>query len=194
MITLRRNKVLQNFIGLGTYEGDHQDLAKHWVVGFSVLMLSSLITCTINIYFYFSNVKVVTELMFCCSIYVIIVTSYWTILAHRNEVRGFVIEIQTTVAQSRIEFNRFWCEIETPHHARLYYSLDFFSSAGNALRHDRHYEETEIYLEKITRIYFYLTLCTSILYGFVPVLIVTYDIIMDKYSLKSWSLHYNNVW
>lgn len=61
-------------------------------------------------------------------------------------------------------------------------------------RNDSFYVETELHLQKTTKFYFRLTLGASILYGLVPFLIVFYDLAMDQYSLKSWSLHYNNVW
>lgn len=179
---MRRNKVLQKFIGLGTYEGEDQNLSRPWVTFFTCLMMSSFITCTINIYFFFSNVKVVTELMFCCAIYIVIISSYWTILFNRSEARSFLIEIQETANKS-MRFRRYF----RFHNIKI-------SLTGHKVRKDDFYERTEAYLEKITKLYFYLTLCTSILYGLVPFLIVSYDLYMDKYSLKSWSLHYNNVW
>lgn len=101
MITLRRNKVLQNFIGFGEYVGENQSLDKLWIVCVSTLMLSSLVTCLINIFYFFSNVKVVTELMFCCVIYVIIIGSYWTVLMQWGRVRQIVVDIQKTVDESK---------------------------------------------------------------------------------------------
>lgn len=103
MITLRQNKVLQNLIGFGEYVGKNQSLDKFWIVCESTLMLSSFVTCLINIFFFFSNVKVVTELMFCCVIYVIIIGSYWTVLMQWKYVRQIIVDIQETVDESKFE-------------------------------------------------------------------------------------------
>lgn len=65
---------------------------------------------------------------------------------------------------------------------------------GITVRRDHHYENTEHHVEKTTKIFFYSTICASILYGMVPFLIVFYDLFKEKYTLNSWSLHYNNVW
>lgn len=49
-------------------------------------------------------------------------------------------------------------------------------------------------VHKITKYYFIATLGGSFMYGFCPFLVVFYNLARDSYSLRSWSLHYNNVW
>lgn len=95
LVTLRFNKFLQNFVGLGGYDENNSHLATRWVTFLALLTGSSFTTCSINVYFFFSNVKVVTELMFCAAIYVIILSGYFTVLCNREQIRQFFIKIQT---------------------------------------------------------------------------------------------------
>lgn len=104
MITLQLNKFLQNFVGFGGYEPGNSHLATRWVAFLTILMGSSFTTCSINVYFFFSNVKVVTELMFCAAIYVIIISSFYTVLTNREAVRSYFIKIQELTEQRAYYF------------------------------------------------------------------------------------------
>lgn len=100
MLTLERNKMLQNLVGLGGYDEEETPLATRRIVVMTILMGSSLVTCSINLYFFIGNVKVATELMFCAAIYVIVFCSFFTVIQNRSTVRGFLFEIQKRVDES----------------------------------------------------------------------------------------------
>lgn len=62
------------------------------------------------------------------------------------------------------------------------------------VKKDSFYADTEAFIHQLTKIFFILTLGGSFMYGFCPFLVVFYNLAADTYSMKSWSLHYNNVW
>lgn len=101
MITLQRNKWLQNLVGLGTYDQKMTPLAKHRIALMNVLMGSSLVTCFVSLIRFISNVKVATELMFCAAIYVVVFSSFSIVIANRETVRGFFFEIQKRAEESK---------------------------------------------------------------------------------------------
>lgn len=105
MLTLQRNKWLQNLVGLGTYDQKVTPLATARIVGMSILMGSSLGTCTISLIQFIGNVKVATELMFCAAIYVVVFSSFSIVIANRETVRGFFFEIQKRADESECIFN-----------------------------------------------------------------------------------------
>lgn len=92
--------MLQDLVGLGGYNERDVPLATGKVIAMSILMGSSLVTCTINLYRFLGNVKVATELMFCAAIYVIVFCSFFTVISNRSTVRGFFFEIQKRVEES----------------------------------------------------------------------------------------------
>lgn len=100
MLTLQRNKWLQNLVGLGTYDQKVTPLASTRIIGMSILMGSSLGTCGISLIRFIGNVKVATELMFCAAIYVVIFSSFFIVIANRETVRGFFFEIQKRAEES----------------------------------------------------------------------------------------------
>lgn len=194
MITLRRNKWLQNLIGLGTYDQNVSPLATHRIVGMSLLMGSSLIPCSISLVRFIGNVKVATELMFCAAIYVVIFCSFTIVVANRETVRGFFFEIQKRAEESEWikEFVTYSIVIR-----RIDKSISIgrkYSVAGNAARNDSFYADAEAFIHKLTLIFFILTLGGSFMYGFCPFLVVFYHLAANSYSVRVWSLHYNNVW
>lgn len=67
-------------------------------------------------------------------------------------------------------------------------------TVGNAARGDNFYLGVERFIHKLTKMYFFATLGGSFMYGFCPFLVVFYYLAFDTYSLRVWSLHYNNVW
>lgn len=93
--------MLQNLVGLGGYDEEKTPLATRRIVVMTILMGSSLVTCSINLYFFIGNVKVATELMFCAAIYVIVFCSFFTVIQNRSTVRGFLFEIQKRVDESK---------------------------------------------------------------------------------------------
>lgn len=183
MITLQRNKSLQHLVGLGTYDQKESPLAKMRIVGMSILMGTSLIPCGISLVQFIGNVKVATELMFCAAIYVVVFSSFFIVILNRETVRGFFFEIQKRAEESEYVIN--FSDLVLNY---------IFSFAGNAARNDNYYAENEEFIHRLTKIFFILTLGGSFMYGFCPFLVVFYNLAADTYSVKSWSLHYNNVW
>lgn len=100
MLTLQRNKWLQNLVGLGNYDQKVSPLASARIIGMSILMGSSLGTCSISLVRFIGNVKVATELMFCAAIYVVVFSSFFIVIANRGTVRGFFFEIQKHAEES----------------------------------------------------------------------------------------------
>lgn len=101
MIVLEHNKNLQNLIGLGGYSNDpNAPMATRQLIAMTILMSSSLVTCSINLYNYKSQVKIATELMFCAALYVIVLSSFFTFIQKRDTVRGLFHEIQKFVDSS----------------------------------------------------------------------------------------------
>lgn len=187
--------MLQNLVGLGSYDEKFSPLATRKIVAMSILMGSSLVTCSINLYFFIGNVKVATELMFCAAIYVIVFCSFFTVIQNRSTVRGFFFEIQKRVEESKlrnesVQFNLLLFRIRIKY-TSLYL---FLKNVGNAARGDNFYLGVERFVHKLTKLYFIATLGGSFMYGFCPFLVVFYYLAFDTYSLRVWSLHYNNVW
>lgn len=108
MITLQRNKFLQNLVGLGTYDQRVSPLATQRIMCMSILMGTSLVPCTISLVRFIGNVVVATELMFCAAIYVVVFASFIIVILNRETVRGFFFEIQ-----KRAEESEFKCDFLT---------------------------------------------------------------------------------
>lgn len=100
MITLQRNKWLQNLVGLGTYDTRDSPLDNRKIVVLSMLCGSSLVTCIISLVRFIGNVIVATELMFCAAIYVVVFASFSIVILNRETVRGFFFEIQKRAEES----------------------------------------------------------------------------------------------
>lgn len=100
MIVLGHNKNLQNLIGLGGYDDPNAPMATRQLIGMTILMSSSLVTCSINLYNYKSQVKIATELMFCAALYVIVLSSFFTFIQKRDTIRELFHEIQRFVDSS----------------------------------------------------------------------------------------------
>lgn len=187
MIVLEHNKNLQNLIGLGGYDDPNTPMATRQLFAMTILMSSSLITCSINLYNYKSQVKIATELMFCAALYVIVLSSFFTFIKERDTVRGLFHEIQRFVDSSEYfdGFDHILCQ-----------KLDFFfqKKKGNAHRNDDFYPKTEKMIQTLTKYYFIFTLAGSVIYGFVPFMVVGFCMARDTYTLNKWTLHYNNVW
>lgn len=98
---LKHNKNLQKLIGLGGYEQEDVPMAKRQLTFMSILMSSSMITCSINLYNYMGQVKIATELMFCAALYTVVLSSFFTVIRNRDTVRGFFHEIQRFVDESK---------------------------------------------------------------------------------------------
>lgn len=101
MIVLEHNKNLQNLIGLGGYSDPNAPMATRQLIAMTILMSTSLVTCSINLYNYKSQVKIATELMFCAALYVIVLSSFFTFIQKRDTVRGLFHEIQRFVDSSK---------------------------------------------------------------------------------------------
>lgn len=69
-----------------------------------------------------------------------------------------------------------------------------FSQKGNTYRNDDFYPKTEKMIQTLTKYYFILTLAGSVIYGFVPFMVVGFCKARKTYTLSMWTLHYNNVW
>lgn len=90
MIVLKRNKVLQEIIGLGGYEDRN-------------LSIKTRQSICINLYRYMNNAKVATELMFCAAIYVIVLSSLFTVIRNCDTVRGFYFDIEDLANSSKLK-------------------------------------------------------------------------------------------
>lgn len=197
MKTLQRNKWLQNLIGLGTYDQRVTPLATRRIIGMSILMGTCLIPCSISLVRFIGNVVVATELMFCAAIYVVVFSSFFIVIANRETVRGFFFEIEKRAEESERIKRIFPCSNRiTFCGINRFKSVKnmFFVCAGNAARNDSYYTDNEAFIHKLTLVFFIMTLGGSFMYGFCPFLVVFYNLAANTYSVKSWSLHYNNVW
>lgn len=100
---LYRSRWLQKYIGLGSYQPEEKRFGWARITILTSLMTSTVVTSSINLIRYATNMDIAAGLLFAFCIYMIWMGSYLTVVIKRNELQRILTDIQKVVNERKFE-------------------------------------------------------------------------------------------
>lgn len=101
------NKDFQYRVGFGSYESNRQGSSVLKICYFTTIMIITFITACVGLVIHFNEFRYVIETIFAFSLYVMMLTSYFSTLYHRRRLQKLLTELQEVVNQRKFLFSIF---------------------------------------------------------------------------------------